>query len=974
MHFDMISLISAVLAGLGFFALAILCMSLSRFDTSLAGVWLPNAGAASLLLIARVRGEALVFIAMAVACAAGNMIMGNSAAVAVIFTAANLLEILIVVALVRRSCGHTPDMTDLGHLGNFLLYGGLFAPLLSSAVASLALIPMADGSPSDVIAWFISTSMGMVLIVPAVLLITDAVRQKLVVPSAEMTERLAIMAGGYVALYFVFAQNVYPLLFLVPPITLLVAFRLGALGTAFYVPGIFLVASWMTYSGVGPIAQNHTNEISKVFVLQAFIAANFLTGLPIAAILAGRARMTEDMIRSRAELALLADSITDAVLRIDQDSVCTYASPSVAEVLGRDPEEFLGKPALARIHENAQETLSQTLRRLLDGEIDKHRITYRRLLDDEDGRPVYIEADCAVVYDPETGKQDGIVVSARDVTARIELETELKRARHRAEDAAHAKSEFLANMSHEIRTPMNGVLGFAELLIQGEIDESNRRHAEMIVQSGRSMMLLLNDILDLSKIEAGQITIDKSPVDPVATIAECLSLHRPPAQKKGLELNFHPPANDYRSKGEDAPEYPWLHTDGLRLRQIMLNLLGNAVKFTETGRVDIRCDCRSDAFVLEVEDTGIGVPPERVQSIFMPFTQGETDTARRFGGTGLGLTISQQLAELLGGTITVESEPGRGSVFRLTLPPDYTSPLTHPAAEVVPVEPPEVLQGGRVLLVEDHDVNRMLASEMLERCGQTVSIAQDGNEAIAMVIDSVMRDRPYDLVLMDIQMPGCDGYSATRAIRAEGIRPEILPIIALTANAFPEDIAAARKAGMQAHLAKPLVFAELARTLERWLPTRIIETGEMTHPEPSITTFAKRETDPTTPGEGSRPNPVEIGERPGKTSPPAAHSPELQKRWNARRAQAIEAVRDALAKGALSEGSSDEALREELARLVHKLAGTAAIFGEPELGDQAAILERALRQGTTGEIREALAFELLSVADDPADTLSRASN
>jgi len=448
------------------------------------------------------------------------------------------------------------------------------------------------------------------------------------------------------------------------------------------------------------------------------------------------------------------------------------------------------------------------------------------------------------------------------------------------------------------------------------------------------MMMLLNDVLDLSKIESGQFTIDHAPVDLHATLSECAALHRQAAEKKGLSLEFACDCGEGSECRFDEERRPWVVTDGLRLRQIVLNLLGNAVKFTEAGTIRLTWRVTASEVRITIADTGIGISKGRLETIFQPFIQGESDTARRFGGTGLGLSISRQLAGLLGGRIEVASEPGEGSRFTLLLPSRLASPDVTPA-QPEPVEPADLPAASRILLVEDHDINRTLVGEMLERCGQEVAIAHDGNEAIAMVIDAAMRGNLFDLVLMDVQMPGCDGYAATRAIRAEGIGPDLLPVIALTANAFPEDIAAARAAGMQAHLAKPIALAELVRALQRWLPTRIVEAPS----DEAI--LAQRAT--------------------------AEISPRLVARWESRRHEAVEAVRAALRDGTLAAAHLQAAAAQAVAALLHKLAGTAGMFGEAELGESAAALERALAMEQGGETCVTLARELLALADRPED-------
>ncbi len=934
--------------GVVYLMLAGVSLLLAGADGPVSPVWLPNACAVAFLLRVRLRSELPFLLACLAANLAANAVAPLPDHTALLFSAGNLIEIVIVIALTRTAVSSFPDMSRLTDLGRFVWAGGLVGPLISAVFTA----PVMGGSLEQVRAgamtWFLTDSMAMLLVVPTALLVADRIRGQIGPAPAHMLESAALLSGGMACAFLVFNQTHYPLMFLIQPITLLHAFRLGSLGSALHVGGVAVVAGVMTVAGEGPIAGASGGSIAQLHLLQAFIAANFLTGLPVAAILAGRDRMTARLEAGKREVDLLADNISDAILRFDLAGVCTYASPSVREVLAVPPETFLGQHVGARLHPDARDRAMQALRRLLGGTSERERVTYRRFADAPDGSPVFIEADCAVMRNPEIGVREGAVVAARDVTERVELELLLTRARRHAENAARAKSDFLANMSHEIRTPMNGVLGFAELMLQGELAADQRRFAEMIVQSGRSMMMLLNDVLDLSKIESGQFAIDRAPVDLHASLAECAALHRPAATRRGLTLDLAKDGADDSGGGRNEARPLWLLTDGLRLRQILLNLIGNAVKFTESGHIRVGYRVDQHQVQISVADTGIGISPLQLETIFHPFTQGEVDTARRFGGTGLGLSISRQLAALLGGRIEVESQPGEGSRFTLVLPATLAPPAPEqplPDAALPPALSAQSLAPSRILLVEDHDINRILVSEMLERCGQDVALAHDGNEAIAMVIDSIMRGRPYDLVLMDVQMPDCDGLEATRAIRAEGIGPGLLPVVALTANAYPEDIAAARAAGMQAHLAKPVVFAQLARVLQRWLPTRIVEAEQP-------------------------------GAAPPRTRASAlAGSPQLVARWKARRAEAVDAVRTGLTEGWLAADTPPpEAQAHDLARLLHKLAGTAALFGEPALGEAAAALERALLSVDPAAPRAALAKALLAQGEAFAelDALQRA--
>ncbi len=875
-------------------------------------------------------------------------VVGAMPGTAAVVGGANAMGIAIAAGLTRRLARPMPDMSRLSDLTRFIWAGGCVAPLVSTILMAPAMGADLAAIRSGAITWLLNGSAAMILIVPTALLLLDRQFGPAVQPLVRLGERVALLSAGLAFTLLVFHQSAFPLLFMLPPITLLHACRLGARGTAVFGLAVAAVAGMMTMLGHGPLAAATSDGQAQLLLVQLFVTANFLTGLPMATILASRGRMIARLAEGKRQLDMLANNIGDAVLHFDMQQVCTYASPSVRDVLGAPAETFLGRPVTARLHPDACGPVEQVLGRLYSGATERERVTYRRFEDSEEGRPVYLEADCRVARSPAGAAISGVVVAVRDVTDRVELEALLTHAREAAEQAAQVKSDFLANMSHEIRTPMNGVLGFAEMMLDSDLPAEQRRFAELIVQSGRSMMMLLNDILDLSKIEAGQFTIDEGPVDLHATLAECAALHRPDAARKGLDLVFACDCGDNEGHALDESLRHWIITDGLRLRQIILNLLGNAVKFTKAGTIHLSYRLEGDQVSIAVRDSGIGIASDRLESIFIPFNQSGGDISRQFGGTGLGLSISRKLADLLGGTITVASELAAGSCFTLTLPLRLVPPQARPAPPPIPVEPVTLPPAARILLAEDHDVNRLLMCKMLERCGQNVAIAYDGTEAISMVIDSMLRGRAFDLVLMDVQMPGCDGYAAARAIRSEGIGPDVLPIIALTANAFPHDIAAARAAGMQAHLAKPIMITDLARTLQRWLPTRIIDAPRDEH---AFTLAAQHCAAPL-------------------VNPPVRISAATWAQWIEHRRSSMAAVAEALQLNRLHSAELDAAGERQLVLMMHNLAGTAAAFGEVDLGNRAAALAEALRTGESREICERLARELLAVRDASAGEIS----
>ncbi|NCA70252.1 MAG: response regulator [Sphingobacteriia bacterium] len=430
-------------------------------------------------------------------------------------------------------------------------------------------------------------------------------------------------------------------------------------------------------------------------------------------------------------------------------------------------------------------------------------------------------------------QQVGALLQNRADQATIEAQMErLRTEQHRlqgaleqAETADRAKSEFLANMSHEIRTPMHGIIGMTQLALRAAVDERQRDFLHKIEGSAKSLLGILNDILDFSKIEAGKLRIEEQSLDLRQLVESVIHLVESAAQSKHLELVV-----------TGLSECPSAFIgDRLRVIQVLANLLSNAVKFTEQGRVTLTISQPAPGrLCFTVTDTGIGMTPEVQQHLFEPFYQASTGTTRSHGGTGLGLTISRQLVELMQGRIEVSSEPGRGSSLSFEIPaPLADAAVTEPTPVPAMVwQVPPNLVGSRILVVEDQPLNREILLGQLEGSGLVFGIAADGREAVER-----FKDASWDLILMDLRMPVMDGYEATRRIRA--LDPEI-PIIALTAHAFQQDIEKTQAAGMNAHLSKPLDLERLHAVLLEYLRPRDASTrgapteAPRTHPSKAL--------------------------------------------------------------------------------------------------------------------------------------------
>jgi PAS domain S-box-containing protein len=541
----------------------------------------------------------------------------------------------------------------------------------------------------------------------------------------------------------------------------------------------------------------------------------------VAQAMASHIAVVIDRVRREAEqrrLARAVDATTDSIVLTDSDGRILRVNTAFTNITGYTPAEALGNtPRLLKSGAQDVSFYRQMWEAIGAGQNWSGRLVNRR----KDGTEYHASLAIAPVFD-EAGVVAGYVGVERDVTEDMQREEELRRnaaslatayeelvaTKEAAESAARAKAEFLATMSHEIRTPMNGVLGFTHLLGGTELTDEQRDYVNTIRSSGQSLLGLLNDILDFSKIEAGRMSLEHFPFELERALRDVLDLMRPQAAQRGIALRFE--------RDESVPAV--LLGDPGRVRQVATNLVGNAIKFTPSGQVVVRVrrDAATSGARVEVADSGIGIPAEKIGGLFQQFAQVDASTTRRFGGTGLGLAICKHLVELMGGAIGVESTLGRGSTFWFSLPlPLVTLSLGvderagDPAAAI-----PRLQRDGaplRVLVAEDNTVNQKLARRLLEKAGCEVDVANNGVEAVAMAAGAA-----YHLVIMDCYMPEMDGFDATRAIRERRPRGTGLPIIALTASALESDQEACLSAGMDDFLTKPIVPEQLHRCLERW--------------------------------------------------------------------------------------------------------------------------------------------------------------
>lgn len=505
--------------------------------------------------------------------------------------------------------------------------------------------------------------------------------------------------------------------------------------------------------------------------------------------------------REMHRLNLVARNANDSVILSRTGGYISWVNDAFTRNTGYSREEAVGRKIGDLL--NGPETSEETVKEIGDAVRDGRPFRGEILNYTKSGDKIWIDTNIVPVAG-ENGETETVVAVERDVTAARLHAAELAEAKRAAEEGAKAKADFLATMSHEIRTPMNGVIGMADLLAETDLDEDQKLFADTIRSSAQALLTVINDILDLSKLDAGKMRLSPANFSLPDTLIALVRLLGPQAREKGLVLEL--------DMG-DALAQTVFADDG-RLRQVLLNLVGNAVKFTEHGSVTLRARSRDTGsgyeVVFEVTDTGIGIPPEKLERIFERFSQAEESTTRRFGGTGLGLTIARLIVETMGGRIEVASQVGQGTTFTVHLKLAYPNAEAEAAADPTvqrPITSMAQYAGLSVLVAEDNRVNRLLIEKFLQDTPLKLSFAHDGVE----VVDLTRKLEP-DLVFMDMSMPLIGGIEATRRIRDMDMPQPV--IVALTANAFAGDQLECLQAGMDAFLSKPVRKTELLQAIQ----------------------------------------------------------------------------------------------------------------------------------------------------------------
>ncbi|MGH6894509.1 MAG: ATP-binding protein [Dongiaceae bacterium] len=790
------------------------------FDTGISVVWPPSGFALAMLLRFGARSIAPIWIADAIC----NIAWATMPASVAIFNPVLAIGEPLLGILLLRLVGFDSSLRRLRDIAALVLVGAPISTLLSALAGVYLLSTLESASWADywhnVFLFWGGDAGGVLTLAPGVLILTNRAEPRAALQNWTEAAFLTLVAFGALQLSVIWpsANQGGVAAFLVFPIVAWVTLRTPRRVAVAVALGISAVALLTAKLGGWPFP-GAEHPVSALVSLHSFIACLNLTCLLLAALNFDKAQI-EARLREREQFLTLAIlGSNDGIWDWRPNEHTLWLSPRWKEQLGYREDELPDSLSTwsALVHREDRDRVAQRFSDFLEDRIDSFEMVqrFRHKL----GHDVHVLTRGIKMKDDE-GRVTRVVGVHTDVTELLNAQEELRHQaaslavlardleeQRRAADSANtAKSQFLATMSHEIRTPMNGIIGMLSLMLDSSLNPDQKRWASTALDSAETLLTIINDILDLSKLDAGKTEIELLDFDVAGLIDGVTALLKVRANAKGITL-----------RTDIAPGTPkWLRADPTRLRQILFNLIGNAVKFTQRGDVIVHASVimtRADMCELRIDvvDTGIGMDRDQMASLFEPFRQADSGMARRFGGTGLGLAIVKRLVKLLGGNVTVRSEVNAGSTFAVVLPCTIVaSPLDRPVA--IPHDPMSIMaRQAAILVAEDNDINRELVIQMLARLGYQATTASNGREALAAA-----EAKAFDLILMDIQMPEMDGLSAADAIRALPDTHGSAPIVAVTANAMVGDRERYLAAGFDDYLAKPLRLDQLQDVVARW--------------------------------------------------------------------------------------------------------------------------------------------------------------
>ena len=796
-------LMRLLVVALAYYLAGRLGLSLASFAGQVTLIWPPTGVAMFALLVWGARLWPAVWLAAFLL----NLPLDTSIAGSLTIATGNTLGPL-GAALALNRLGFDYSFPRYRDVIFYLLIASLGGMALNATVGSVTLV--IDGVvPTTIIhqvwlTWWLGDALGALIIGPA--LLTLFVPSAIRLPGRHSLEVLLTWAGvlliGLLAVTPLtpFPDGLPPMLPF--PFVIWLALRQSPFHAAWATLVVSGMALWGAMAQWGPFV-----DAEGRVVLSLLWSYMFVLGMISLLITALHTESTTALVKTRSSEQRLKDAQRIAHIghwELDLVTSRLSWSDEVFRIFEIDPKRFGGSYGtfLDAIHPDDRAGVDRAYQESVE-QRKPYEISHRLLM--EDGRVKYVRERGRTSY--EQGQPLRSIGTVHDITQEWETAEALQRNMEAAKAADQAKSEFLTTMSHEIRSPMNVVIGMSELLLNTPLSDEQRQYIDALQHSGTTLLDLINDILDFSKLEAEALELNLAGYDPAELVVDLLAMFEPRARQRGVALRM-----EIR-----MTEPQWVLGDVRRVRQVLLNLIGNALKFTEEGQVTVRLagEVVADREMMHfsIADTGVGIVEEQLERVFEKFSQADSSVTRRFGGTGLGLAISKRLVELMDGRIWVESEPGSGSTFHVTLPlvegreppaRDTTEPRVFPEVEQRPL---------KILLAEDSEDNQRLIKAYLKGTPHTLEMVMDGEQALVRI-----RENPCDLILMDIQMPVMDGYSATRAIRAvEQEEGRIhTPILALTAHALQGDKEKSLAAGCDGHLTKPIKKARLLEAIAEY--------------------------------------------------------------------------------------------------------------------------------------------------------------